>query len=207
MNALLSLLIAYLLGSVPSAYYAGKWVKGIDLRECGSGNLGFTNAWRNLGALWSLPVLVFDISKGCVAVYLAKWLVPGNDYMAITAGMVAILGHNWTIFLGFKGGGKGVACSAGVFLALMPAPFFVTLVVFIAVLFTTRIMSIASITGATTLVACGAVLRGLHWPSAPSTAIYIFSILVAVMIIAKHKSNIERLMQGTEPTLGPKKEE
>ena len=207
MNTLISLIIAYILGSVPSAYYAGKWVKGIDLRECGSGNLGFTNAWRNLGAKWSIPVLIFDIAKGSLAVLLTKWLAPGSDYTAIAAGMAAILGHNWTIFLGFKGGGKGVACSAGVFLALMPGPFLVTLIVFITVLLTSQIMSIASITGAMTLVICGALLRWLRWPSAPSSAVYLFSILVAVLIIAKHKANIERLLEGTEPTIGHKKEE
>jgi acyl phosphate:glycerol-3-phosphate acyltransferase len=207
MNILLALLFSYLLGSIPAAYFAGKWIKGIDLRECGSGNLGFTNAWRNLGALYSIPVLFFDIAKGTMAVCLANFLVPENDWVAISAGLVAILGHNWTIFLGFKGGGKGVATSAGVFLALSPVPFLFTLFVFILLLAMTRIMSIASIMGSLTLVVSGSVMRWFDCANAPSVAILGFSILVATLIIIKHKSNIKRLLEGTEPKLGKNKEE
>lgn len=207
MNIAITILIAYMLGSIPAAYYAGKWVKGIDLRECGSGNLGFTNAWRNLGVKWSIPVLIFDIAKGALSVLIAYQIVPGSDWVAILAGLVAILGHNWTIFLGFKGGGKGVAASAGVFWALMPLPFLITLLLFLVVLFTTRIMSLASITGALTLVLSATVFRVMEFSSAPSAEIYLFSIMAAVMIIVKHKSNIERLLQGTEPKLGEKKEQ
>ncbi|MDX9754477.1 MAG: glycerol-3-phosphate 1-O-acyltransferase PlsY [bacterium] len=202
MNHFAAILIAYVLGSIPSAYYAGRWIKGIDLRTCGSGNLGFTNAWRTLGAKWSIPVLLFDIGKGVAAVLLAFWLAPGSDGTAILAGLVAILGHNWTIFLGFKGGGKGVACSAGVFLTLMPYPFLITFVLFLLILTTTRYMSLASIVGALALVCSGTVFRWLQWGTAPSTAIYLFSIFAALLIILKHLSNIKRLLQGTEPKLG-----
>jgi glycerol-3-phosphate acyltransferase PlsY len=207
MNILLAIVIGYLLGSIPTAYLAGKWIKGIDLRHHGSGNLGFTNAWRQLGMKWSIPVLILDILKGVFAVLIAYALAPGSNLTAILAGMAAILGHNWTIFLRFKGGGKGVATSAGVFLALMPYPFLITLCVFLLLLYTTRIMSVASLGGAVALVASATLFRWFDWPGAPVDAVYIFSIIAAILIIAKHKSNIQRLIQGTELKIGQSKTE
>lgn len=207
MNLLMALLIAYLLGSIPSAYYAGKWGKGIDLRTVGSGNLGFTNAWRNLGPKWSIPVLLFDIGKGAAAVLIAKALLPGMELLPIFCGLVAILGHSWTIFLGFKGGGKGVATSAGVFLALTPVPMLITAIVFLAVLYTTRYMSLASIAGALALVISGWMFRIFNIDAAPSLPVFLFSLAVAALIIIKHRSNIQRLLNGTEPKLGKKQQQ
>ncbi|HQH73851.1 MAG TPA: glycerol-3-phosphate 1-O-acyltransferase PlsY [bacterium] len=201
MNLIVGLLLAYLLGSIPSAYYAGKWIRGIDLRHYGSGNLGFTNAWRTLGFKISIPVLIFDIGKGAAAIGLARWLCPGNEIAAIAAGLAAILGHNWTVFLGFKGGGKGVAVSAGVFLALAPVPFLVTLAVFLLILGATRYMSLASISGAVTLVAAGGILTAVKSPAAPSLEVFVFSLAAAVLLVARHASNIKRLMNGTENRL------
>ncbi|MFB3785563.1 MAG: glycerol-3-phosphate 1-O-acyltransferase PlsY [bacterium] len=207
MNILASLITAYLLGSIPSAYYAGKWIRGIDLRKHGSGNLGFTNAWRTLGFKISIPVLLVDIGKGVIAIGLTRWLCPGNELAAIAAGLAAILGHNWTVFLGFQGGGKGVAVSGGVFLALVPVPFLITLAVFLLVLGTTRYMSLASISGAGTLVAAGGILRVLQSPAAPSLEVLIFSVIAAVMLVARHTSNIKRLLNGTENRLSFKAKE
>lgn len=207
MNILASLILAYLLGSIPSAYYAGKWFRGIDLRKHGSGNLGFTNAWRTLGFKISIPVLIFDIGKGAAAIGATRWLCPGNEIVAVAAGLAAILGHNWTVFLGFQGGGKGVAVSAGVFLALAPVPFVITLVVFLLVLGSTRYMSLASISGAVTLVAAGGILRALQSPAAPPLEVFVFSVAAAVLLVARHTSNIKRLWNGTENRLSFKAKE
>ncbi|MBZ0258104.1 glycerol-3-phosphate 1-O-acyltransferase PlsY [bacterium] len=207
MTEILALVIAYLLGSIPSAYYMGKWVKGVDLRTVGSGNLGFTNAWRVLGFWMSLPVFAFDVGKGAAAVLVARALAPGLEWLAIAAGLAAILGHNWTIFLGFKGGGKGVAASAGVFAALTPVPFAITFTLFLIILFTTKYMSIASISGAVILVACIYTAHAMGSVFAPSIEVTVFATIAATLLIIKHKSNIQRLWAGTEPRIGRRKPE
>ncbi len=207
MTEVVLLLLAYLLGSIPSAYLAGKWGKGIDLRKVGSGNLGFTNALRALGVKWSVPVLLFDVLKGYVAVWLAQTYSPGHELFVIVCGLVAILGHNWTIFLGFKGGGKGVAASAGVFFALTPICFAIALAAFLVILITTRYMSLASMTLGITLAGAGTCFRWAGSDLAPSIEVYIFSVIAAVLIVIRHQSNIKRLMTGTEKKFGAKEEE
>ncbi len=203
---LVGLLVAYVLGSIPSAYYAVKWIKGIDLREVGSGNLGYTNAARVLGYAWAVPVLLFDICKGIIAVLIARWLVPGQEIYAILSGLAAILGHTWTIFLGFQGGGKGVATSAGVFAALSPIPFAAALILFLFTLVVTRIMSLGSIVGAFSLVAAGGVLLGVHSSYAPPWEVFGFSVIAAALVIIRHRPNMMRILDGSEPKLGSKKE-
>ncbi len=201
------IIAAYLLGSIPFAYLAGRWAKGIDLRTVGSGNLGFTNAWRTLGPKWSLPVLLFDVLKGAVAVWLAQGLRPDNELLAILCGLIAIMGHNWTIYLGFRGGGKGVAATAGVFLALTPISFLLALLVFLSTLYLTRIMSVSSILLAISLVFAQLGLRIIQSTHAPSDAVFYVSILVASIIVIRHRSNIRRLWNGTETKFVIKKEE
>lgn len=201
MEPFLILIFAYLFGAFPSAYYAGKWARGIDLRTVGSGNLGFTNAWRMLGPTWSIPVLLVDVLKGYLPVLLAHVLVPESVSLPILAGFVAIIGHTWTIFLGFKGGGKGVATSAGVFLALTPVPLLITLIVFLAVLVISRYMSLASVIGAVTLAISGSLLCLFESIYAPSWAELLFIFIAAALILYKHRSNMRRLIQGTEPKL------
>lgn len=201
MTEALALLAGYLLGAIPSAYWAGRLGRGIDLREHGSGNIGFTNAWRVLGPAWSIPVLIVDIGKGVLAVLLAMALAPDSIWAAVGAGLLAIIGHTFTIFLGFRGGGKGVATSAGVFLALMPIPFGITAAVFLAILFSTRLMSLASITGAITLVGAGGVLRLMDSSYQPEPLVFWTSVAAAILLIIKHHSNIKRLMQGDEPRM------
>lgn len=230
MMSYIAIITAYLLGSIPSAYYAGKWVKGIDLRTVGSGNLGFTNALRILGLKWSIPVLLFDILKGSAAVCIAcYWIsmpdgsffpssnifsdpyklhIPTFQFTMVMCGLAAILGHNWTLFLGFKGGGKGVATSAGVFLALTPIPFLITFIVFLSVLFTTKYMSLASLTGAVVLVI---TTWGFYWYQSTLSQNFViagFVFIAALLVIIRHISNIKRLIAGTENkfSLSKKKE-
>lgn len=204
---IISVIFAYLLGAIPSAYYAGKWFKGIDLRTVGSGNVGFTNALRTLGVVYSIPVLIVDIAKGSIAVLLAAIFLPQSDWLPIANGLAAIIGHNWTIFLGFKGGGKGVATSAGVFLALAPVPFLNALIIFLLMLAVTRYVSLSSIMAALTLAVSSGVFILLKHDSAPTTEVFIFSIFVAFIIIVKHHSNIRRLIKGKEPKVGKKQRE
>lgn len=234
-NSVIAVLVAYILGSIPSAYYVGKWVKGVDLRTVGSGNLGFTNALRSLGLKWSIPVLLFDIVKGAFAVLIAMFMT--DDYITpfnfhfelgpppihpfyqppfsfhreitiILSGLAAILGHNWTIFLGFKGGGKGVATTAGVFLALTPIPFLITFAVFLTVLFTTKYMSMASMIGALTLLTSCVVFYKFKFDQAPGDVTLCFVFIAASLVIFRHISNIKRLLAGTENkfSLSKKKE-
>ena len=117
LTALLLLAIGYLLGSIPSGYLAGRWCKGIDLRELGSGSTGATNVLRQVGKGPALVVFVIDVAKGAAAVLIAGSLLPGSDWIQVLAGLTALAGHIWPVWLGFKGG-KAVATGLGMFLGL-----------------------------------------------------------------------------------------
>ena len=192
-------LSAYLLGSIPTAYLFGKAKKGIDIREHGSGNVGATNAFRVLGKLPGILVLVTDVFKGTVSVTLLPSLIKPItplDYSWLLAllGMLAIAGHIWTPFLRFKGG-KGVATSLGVFLFLDPISTLIALGVWIATLLIFRYVSVSSMLAAITLpIAMAAFLR-------PFPTILISSI-VCMIICYKHKSNLQKLLLGTEKKIG-----
>jgi len=204
-----ALLIAYLCGSIPTAYIAGRLLKGIDLRSIGSGNLGATNVYRNLGALPAIVVLLLDAAKGAVPVMFMPrhiggvWFFESREAMwwGLALGIAAIAGHAKPIFLGWKGGGKGVATAAGVFAAIAPAGLGIALIVFIAVAAGSGYVSLASIAAAATLPIAVAVTL-----SAKSPAFYVAA-LVALFVVWSHRANIARLRAGTEPkTFGKKKE-
>lgn len=120
-NGVIAIVVAYLLGSIPSAYIAGRLVKGIDIRQVGGRNVGALNTMREIGTAAGVAVLIADIAKGLIAVLIARWLEPSLLFIFI-AGFAAVVGHNWSIFLGFKGG-KGAATTMGVLLALAPGAF------------------------------------------------------------------------------------
>jgi glycerol-3-phosphate acyltransferase PlsY len=194
--------IAYLSGSFPSAYLAGRILKGVDLRTVGSGNLGATNVYRELGLGPALVVLVVDAAKGA----LPAWLLPGllavgfssahqMQWWGIAFGVAAIVGHAKPIFLLWKGGGKGVATAAGVFIALTPIPTAFALIAFAGVVSVTRWMSLGSMAGAVTLPVAQFALNG-DTPAARA------SVAVAAFVIWAHRANIARLRAGTEPRLG-----
>ncbi|MDB6111764.1 MAG: putative rane protein [Pedosphaera sp.] len=200
-------LVAYLLGSIPSGYLAGR-AKGIDIRSVGSGNIGATNVFRILGKPAGIIVLVVDGLKGWVSVALVPdlvvrllapghWSESGSEYLKIIAGMSAILGHNYTCWLKFKGG-KGIATSAGVVAALIPQAFVIAVIVWVVVCLLTRYVSVASITAA-------AVLPLATWAVHQSPRMIVIAAVMAALAIYKHKANIQRLMQGTENKIGAKK--
>jgi glycerol-3-phosphate acyltransferase PlsY len=211
LSYILTALGAYLLGSIPTGFLVAK-AKGIDIRSVGSGNIGATNTMRVLGKPAGIFVLLVDAAKGFVACILGLVIydqfVPGPDhfddaywslsgrYMLI-AGIFAVLGHNYTCWLKFKGG-KGIATTAGVYLALAPWPLLIALVVFILAAALTRYMSVGSIAGAVALPAA-------VWISQPHNYFLgIVTTALGALAIYKHKSNIQRLMAGTENRLGKK---
>ncbi len=188
------LLAAYLFGAVPASYLAGRWLRGIDLRQHGSGNLGATNAFRVLGPGLALPVLLFDLAKG----FLPTWFFPfwdgaGGWEWALAYGAAAVTGHVFPLFLGFKGG-KGVATATGVFVALSPLAVGMALLVWGGVLVWRRTMSLASIAGATFLVPALLVVDR-------RPALVAFGAAVAALVVYAHRENIRRLLRGEELTV------
>jgi len=194
---------AYLLGSIPSGYLAGR-ARGIDIRTVGSGNMGATNVFRTLGKTAGVIVLVVDVLKGYAA---CTWLcdaalglmkLPATDTEPgrIIAGLAAVLGHNFTCWLKFKGG-KGIATSAGIFLALAPLALGIALGAWIVVFALSRYVSVASIAAAMALPAT-------VWLTPNSLTLRVVTTALGLLAIAKHKGNIERLCNGTERRFGKK---
>ena len=181
--------ISYLLGSIPNGLIVGKAIWGVDLRQHGSKNIGATNAWRTIGKAGGISIFALDFLKGAVSAYLGLHL-GGSELAGVLCGILAIAGHSWSVFLSFKGG-NGVATGLGVIAALMPM---VTLIVFagwFAIVYFTGYVSLGSIVGAA-LVPILTLFFGLH------TEFLILGLIAAVFIIYRHKSNIERLLNGTE---------
>lgn len=191
MNSLLLLLAAYLLGAFPSSYVVGKLVRGIDLREHGSGNLGATNAFRVLGWKAATPVFILDIFKGWLPTfYFARWDNSGDWRWALAYGAAAIIGHVFSIYVRFKGG-KGVATGAGVFLALAPRAVLAGLIIWSVLLWLTGIVSVASITAAIVLPIAVALFYREPLVLALACAISLF-------VVYAHRANIRRLLRGEE---------
>ena len=187
----------YLIGSISPSYLLGKWLRGIDLRHCGSGNVGATNAFRVLGPAPGIIALILDAAKGVLAVLLATaiWRQTYQlEVVRIFGGLAAICGHNWTIFLKFKGG-KGVATSAGVIGALVPLVVIILILTFVAIVFLTRYISLASMTVAI-------LLPILVWLREGKGIITYVSILVAIFILVRHIPNLRRLLAGQEHKFG-----
>jgi acyl phosphate:glycerol-3-phosphate acyltransferase len=196
---------SYLVGGIPFSYLAGAW-KGIDLREHGSGNLGASNTYRILGGKIALGVLVLDIAKGFLPVLLARtWDLPGHEPVhELAAAVGAVMGHLFSPYLRFSGG-KGIATSAGAFLALAPWAFGCALAVFAAVFALRKIVSLASLSAAVTLPI--AVYYTTRLGLAPSSSDVLYaSILVMLVVVWKHRGNIKRLAAGTEPRLARRRD-
>jgi len=207
---------SYLLGSIPFSYLVVRLLKGADIRELGSRNVGATNVARTFGKAPGIVALILDLAKGYAAVALARWIVaqpqwpfaaaPGGgplqsrEFWIALAGLIAVVAHMFPVWLGFHGG-KGVATATGVFLALDPLVIAAALLVFLIVLATTRFVSLASILSAASVPLFFRFLA----VGTPFWRIVI-SIVISIFVIAKHHSNIARLTQGSERKMGQPKE-
>lgn len=187
---LLAVVISYLIGSIPVGYLLGR-AKGVDIRRHGSGNIGATNVWRTLGPAAGATALVLDVGKGLVAVLLGRYI--GGDNLALACGLAVIAGHSWSIFLGFRGG-KIIATSLGVFLALAPVAALLALGVWLVVVILSRYVSLGSIVAAITMPFLMVALRQ-PW------SYVLFSLVAAAIAVYKHLPNIRRLLAGTEPKI------
>ena len=181
--------VSYLLGSIPNGLILGKAIWGVDLRQHGSKNIGATNAWRTIGKAGGISIFALDFLKGAISAYLGLHL-GGSELAGVLCGILAIAGHSWSVFLAFKGG-KGVATGLGVIAALMPMVTLIVFAVWFAIVYFTGYVSLGSIVGAA-LVPILTLFFGLH------TEFLILGLIAAVFIIYRHKSNIERLLNGTE---------
>ena len=188
---LLALVASYLLGAIPTSLIVGRLFRGIDLRKHGSGNLGATNVYRTLGPKFAIPVGLFDMAKGAVPVMVIAPLVSASAYFAIVCGIMAVIGHVFSVFVGFKGG-KGVATASGVMLGLTPWAVLVSFLVWALIVRLTGYVSLGSIVSAL-------ILPVAAWLLHPSARPLIWiQVLVAVAIVWLHRANIRRLLAGTE---------
>ncbi|HRS21060.1 MAG TPA: glycerol-3-phosphate 1-O-acyltransferase PlsY [Clostridia bacterium] len=195
MKYVLVSIIAYLMGNIATAYLVSRAFGKIDIREHGSGNSGSTNVFRVLGAKPAIIVFLGDVLKGTAAVLIGRYL--GGSYGEILAGIFVVAGHNWPILLGGKGG-KGIATTIGLMLPIDPLMVVMILIVGIIVIITTRYVSLASIVGVTIYpIAMIITQKPLEY--------IIFSLVLSSVAIFKHRSNIERLLKGTESKFGQKK--
>ena len=201
MNLLLIALGAFLLGSIPTGYLVAR-AKGVDIRKHGSGNIGATNVFRTLGKPLGIFVFFVDALKGFAAIWLGTRSGGGSDWAGIVAAIAAIAGHNYTPWLGFNGG-KGIATSAGVLLALMPWAVLAIAVVWVLVFKISRYVSLASICASAALPVSVALLWfagcGGNGP------LLAFSLLISALAIWRHRTNIQRLRDGTESRFERKK--
>lgn len=196
-------LIAYVIGATPFGYLAGR-LKGIDIREHGSGNIGATNVLRTLGKPIGITVFILDFLKGFVPVALAlQWTAgkPSAELAGILAALGTILGHNFTFWLKFKGG-KGIATSAGALVGLMPWCVLIALVAWLVTFRVSRYVALASIVAAIVLPLAVLIL-GLTKGSL-SPAILVFSLVLSALAVFRHRTNIKRLREGTENRFVPK---
>lgn len=197
------ILVGYFSGAIPFSYIAGRVFAGIDLREHGSGNLGASNSLRYLGPWVAILVLAADVAKGFVPAFFAPDLGGGSEipghWLMLVAGFSAVIGHMFSVFVGFRGG-KGVATTAGAFVALAPLALLWAFGVWVLVLLPTRIVSVASMSAAVALPIVVYVIDRLsfasyHW------SLVALAVAIMFVVLIKHRSNIQRLAEGREPAL------
>lgn len=206
-SAWIIIVAAYLIGAVPFGLLIAKRVSGIDLRQFGSGNIGTSNAVRAMGRRWGFVVFLLDFLKGFLPVVACYWLVGEHretlDLLQVLTGTAAVLGHCYPIYLGFRGG-KGVATGCGAIVAINVWIFVSGGVVWLVTRFTTRYAGLASILmGITFPIATWVIdrIQGVHRPE-----LLVGSCLLTILILVRHRSNMMRMLKGTEPRIGEKVE-
>lgn len=195
MTLVLWLFGSYLLGAIPTSFLVGTLCAGVDLRQRGSKNLGATNVYRVLGLKYAIPVALVDIAKGIIPVLVFARLAGSQAWIPPLMALAAVVGHVFSVFVRFRGG-KGVATAAGAVLALEPVALGISVIAWVAVLLSTRFMSLASITGALTFPVVVWVRHPEHRGSVAA------GVALAAFIVFNHRSNIRRLLTGTENRLG-----
>ncbi len=196
----LYIVLAYLTGAFPTSYVVAKVGYGIDLRQHGSGNLGATNAYRLLGWKAALPIFIVDIAKGWFPTFcFPLWNAGGSPDWAMVFGAAAILGHVYSVYVRFRGG-KGVATSAGVLLALQPVAMLVGLAVWAGLVWATGYVSLASIAAALVIPVAVLLLNGVG-------ALFWLTLALAGFVVWAHRANIKRLLEGSEHRFGHRREE
>ena len=194
LGVILAIIASYLIGSIPFGLIIGKLWANLDVREYGSGNIGTSNVLRTVGPVAAIIVFALDVAKGAVAVYLGSLV--GGDLVKILAGVAAIAGHNWPIYLKFKGG-KGIATSLGAVISLTPVIALILLGLWIAIVGITRYISLGSL--------AAAVLFPIFLIISHAPLTYILAgVLISAFAIYRHRSNIQRLLAGTEHKIGEK---
>lgn len=196
MVILSSLVIGYLLGSVSFSYLIGKMIRKIDIREYGSGNAGATNTLRVLGTGPAIVVLILDVLKGVAAVLISQAL-GGEEWIPVLAGLFAIVGHNWPLFSGFRGG-KGVATTIGVFVTIAPFPALIAGGIAILLIILTRFVSLGSLAFVT--LTPFVMLLFFDYP----LVYFYIALIIVILSYWKHRSNISKLLQGNENKIGEK---
>ena len=197
-QSLTALLLAYVIGSIPSAVWVGKMFYGIDVREYGSGNAGTTNTFRILGKKAGIPVMIIDVFKGWLACYLAHWFSTYNPdstqfvNFQLSLGIIAIVGHIFPVFAGFRGG-KGIATLFGMVLAIHFQAALCCCLIFLLILIVSHYVSLSS------------MLASFAYPmlivfafQVPNKSVVLFGVCVAVLVLVTHQKNIERLLKGKE---------
>lgn len=190
------IVLAYLIGSIPTSIWTCKILKGIDIRKHGSGNAGATNVYRIMGIKVALFVGISDTLKGVLSVFIAKFVSGDSEIVLIAGGFAAILGHIYSVFAGFKGG-KGVLVALGVFIFLVPLSSVSSLVIWSVVVALTKYVSAGSLTAATMLPLFTLFYNHIGWYHS-GYIIQVFTAIVTALVVFTHRANINRLLKGTE---------
>jgi glycerol-3-phosphate acyltransferase PlsY len=198
MPALQAIAAAYLIGSIPFSFLVARAFGVHDVREVGSGNVGATNVLRSAGRAAGTLALLLDVGKGAAASALAGRLAPGEATLPAVAAVAAVIGHMYPVWLRFQGG-KGVATGFGAFAPLVPLAALGAVVAFALVALTMRLVSLGSIAGGIALAALALALRG-------ADPVALAAVFTAVLVVFRHRSNLRRILEGTERRMGPSKE-
>jgi acyl phosphate:glycerol-3-phosphate acyltransferase len=187
---ILLIVLSYVIGSIPFGYLVGKYCKGIDIREYGSGNIGASNSLRVMGTKYALMVLVGDCLKGLFAILFGRWAITVNIEFYLLLGIFAIIGHNWSVFLKFKGG-KGIATTFGVVLAFYPYIAIIAAVIWGIIVFTTKFAALGSIVSVFSIFLLAFLFK-------TPLEFKIFTIIIILFAIIRHRNNISRLLHKKE---------